>query len=390
MEPPQTRPKDEKQTRTPRNPEEVKTEHQKSQKKNSKQSRTPPPSPENHHTRRCVTVQSVHEHLRTPLSKPLNERRRETEKNSKQMKTRPRRRRETTVHGAASPSSVHEHRRTPLSESRGEKRRNNRSRGNCVLSVREDVRPRNRTGKLEIWNLPRDDIRANKLLMKASQFDSMVLLRQGMQQFRNYYNSEAHMLRSRFARGTISETYKNSFLKPKAKSEIKLLTAKKHSEAEKRRRMRINGQYAALRILLPDLIKMDKASVLAETIRQLKELKVNVSELEAVSGGTSGEITVFPSGADKLNVEHCNDEQGLVKATLSCEDRPGLMSAITRALRSVKAKVVKAEMVTVGGRTRNVLWVQGLGNGNEGMGVLKRTLKVVMHRPNFKMQHLTR
>lgn len=118
----------------------------------------------------------------------------------------------------------------------------------------------------------------------------------------------------------------------------------------------------------------------------MKELKRKVSKLEEDSIGSSKEVK-FPSGADKLNLEKCNDEQSLVKATFSCEDRPGLMSAISRALGSVKAKVVKAEMVTVGGRTRSVLWVQG--PGNEGLGMLKSTLKVVMHKPTIKMRRFT-
>lgn len=123
-----------------------------------------------------------------------------------------------------------------------------------------------------------------------------------------------------------------------------------------------------------------------ETIKQVKELKKKASKLEEDSHATSKEIQ-FPGGADKLNLEKCNDEEGLVKATLSCEDRPGLMSSISRALLSMKAKVVKVEMVTVGGRTRSVLWVQGVEN--EGLGMLKSTLKVVMHKPSFKMRRYT-
>ncbi|XP_027362838.1 transcription factor bHLH131 [Abrus precatorius] len=214
----------------------------------------------------------------------------------------------------------------------------------------------------------------------------MVLLRQGIQHVRNYYNSEAQMIRSSFSRPFISQTYKQGFSKPRSKAEVKLLAAKKHSEAEKRRRMRINGQYETLRNVLPNLIKKDKATVLAETIKQVKELKKKVSKLEEDSHGNPKEVK-FPSGADRLNLEKCYDSQGLVKATLSCEDRPGLMSAITRALGSVKAKVVKVEMVTVGGRTRSVLWVQG--HGNEGLGMLKSTLKVAMHKPAFKMRRFT-
>lgn len=119
----------------------------------------------------------------------------------------------------------------------------------------------------------------------------------------------------------------------------------------------------------------------------MKELKKKVSKQEEENFGTSKEVK-FPRGGDKLNLEKCNDEQGLlVKATLSCEDRPGLMSAMARSIGSMKAKVVKAEMVTVGGRTRSVLWVQGLGN--ESLGTLKSSLKVVIHKPTFKMRRFS-
>lgn len=64
------------------------------------------------------------------------------------------------------------------------------------------------------------------------------------------------MIRSNFPRPFISQTYKSSFTKQKSKVENKLLAAKKHSEAEKRRRMRINGQYETLRSILPNLIKV--------------------------------------------------------------------------------------------------------------------------------------
>ncbi|RDY07293.1 Transcription factor bHLH131, partial [Mucuna pruriens] len=230
--------------------------------------------------------------------------------------------------------------------------------------------------------------------------DVFVGFQQGVQHVRSYYNSEAQMIRGSFPQPFISRTYKTNFLKPRSKAEIKLLVAKKHSEAEKRRRMRINGQYETLRNTLPSLIKItilsssifldkhakldlkDKASILAETIKQVKELKKKVSKLEQDSSGNSSKDVKFPSGADKLNLEKCNNEEDLVKATLCCEDSPALMSSISRALGSVKTKVVRAEIVSVGGRTRSVLWVQGLGN--DGMGMLKSTLKVAMHKPAFK------
>ncbi|PON84761.1 Basic helix-loop-helix transcription factor [Trema orientale] len=187
--------------------------------------------------------------------------------------------------------------------------------------------------------------------------------------------------------------------KPKLKADrAKQLAAHKHSESERRRRMRINGQYATLRTILPNLIKMDKASVLAETIRRVRELKKAVEEVEEV-------CCTVPDVDDELSLEVGEDHEEaaglvvLIKATLSCDDRPGLMLELINALKSVKGgveliRVVKAEMVTAGGRTKTVLWLRRIGAGSGGGGggyehehdddneailvMLRRALKVVL------------
>lgn len=124
--------------------------------------------------------------------------------------------------------------------------------------------------------------------------------------------------------------------------------------------------------------------MLAETVRQVRELKRAVAEVEAACRHGDSDECVLPGGVDKLSLEQCDGEQeGLVKATLSCGDRPGLISDMTRALSSVKGRLVRAEMVIVGGRSKNVLWIQGLGDGKEGMVALRRALKVVIDRPIF-------
>lgn len=129
---------------------------------------------------------------------------------------------------------------------------------------------------------------------------------------------------------------------------------------------------------------MDKASLLAETVRQVRELKKVVADTEAACRG-SGSECVIPSGVNKLSLEKCEGKQeGLVKATFSCEDRPGLILDMIRELRSGKGRVVRAEMVTVGGRTKSVLWVKGLGAGSEGIVCLKKALnKVIVDRPSI-------
>nr|WIE96100.1 basic helix-loop-helix transcription factor [Loropetalum chinense var. rubrum] len=210
-----------------------------------------------------------------------------------------------------------------------------------------------------------------------------------MRPFPSYYNElmGSASNQSSFLQGLVSSSEiaiggEDSNSDSKSTAEEKALAAsKKHSEAEKRRRERLNGHYATLRTLLPKTIKAHKASVLAETVRHVIELKKRAAELEASEGGSMGGL-VLPGDTDEVHVGYCEKETSVIKATVCCEDREGLMSDLTRAVRSVKGMVVRAEMGTVGGRTKNVVWVQGLGSGDDGLGTLKRALKVVVDKPS--------
>ncbi|KAJ6367258.1 hypothetical protein OIU77_003595 [Salix suchowensis] len=183
---------------------------------------------------------------------------------------------------------------------------------------------------------------------------------------------------------SINETaYSNSEARQLlSEEESKLIAAKKHSMAECKRRSRINSQFATLRTILPNLIKVNKASVLEETIRCVKELTNTVSRLKEIYGGGRLEC-VFPASADKLRIGSCEGKgQEVVKVVFSCDDKRKLLSDVARAVRSVKGKVVRAEMVTMGGRTKCVLWVQGI-NGNDELKMLKRVLNALTEKPNM-------
>ncbi|XP_057848874.1 transcription factor bHLH30 isoform X2 [Cryptomeria japonica] len=90
-------------------------------------------------------------------------------------------------------------------------------------------------------------------------------------------------------------------------SEAKALAASKsHSEAERRRRERINSHLATLKSLLPSITKTDKASLLAEAIKHVKDLKRRAAEF-AKTGP-------LPMDVDELQVEEdAAAEEGRVK-----------------------------------------------------------------------------
>ncbi|RLN03057.1 hypothetical protein C2845_PM13G20290 [Panicum miliaceum] len=144
-----------------------------------------------------------------------------------------------------------------------------------------------------------------------------------------------------------------------------------HSEAERKRRQRINAHLATLRTLVPSASRMDKAALLGEVVRHVRELRGKASE--AAEGVGAG---VIPGEGDEVGVEEEDDRWrrcgagGLlgtgaadgrlpprrVRAWVCCADRPGLMADLGRAVRSVgNARPVRAEIATVGGRTRGVV-----------------------------------
>ncbi|KAJ7965808.1 Transcription factor bHLH30 [Quillaja saponaria] len=193
----------------------------------------------------------------------------------------------------------------------------------------------------------------------------------------------------------------NSILSSASKLETKSRAAcKSHKEAERRRRQRINTHLSTLRSLLPNAAKTDKASLLAEVVQHVKELRKQVDDVASRQDGdlrcssSSGSVSgsenaglgftwLFPAVSDEASLSYCDGDEGeeklkLMKATVCCEDRPNLNRDLNRAIRSVRAKVIKAEVMTIGGRTKHVVVMEWSGSGEEEIGALKRALKAVV------------
>ncbi|CAA6671549.1 unnamed protein product [Spirodela intermedia] len=125
------------------------------------------------------------------------------------------------------------------------------------------------------------------------------------------------------------------------------MALKSHSEAERRRRERINAHLSTLRTLIPGTGKMDKAALLTEVISRIKELKTSTTE---ISQGVN-----VPADADEVKVE--------VEASLCCADRPELLMDLKQTLLALRLRTVKAEISTVGGRVKNDIVLTCEGGG---------------------------
>ncbi|XP_059663235.1 transcription factor bHLH30-like [Cornus florida] len=141
-----------------------------------------------------------------------------------------------------------------------------------------------------------------------------------------------------------------ALVRPGQKGADKALVAlRNHSEAERRRRERINGHLSTLRSLVPGTNKMDKASLLAEAINRLKELRKNAAE------ATKG--VLIPMDIDEVRVEQEDGSDGSsfsIRASLCCDYRHEILSDLKQALDALHLKTVRAEISTLGSRMINV------------------------------------
>ncbi|KAL6543752.1 Transcription factor bHLH30 [Orobanche gracilis] len=179
-----------------------------------------------------------------------------------------------------------------------------------------------------------------------------------------------------------------------------LAASKNHSQAERRRRERINNHLAKLRSLLPSKTKTDKASLLAEVIQHMKELKRQTSLLD--------ETIPVPTETDELTVDinasHDRDGKRMIRASICCEDRSDLLRDLIKTLKVLRLKTLRAEITTLGGRVKNVLFVtreeeeeeeesvRGTFNGGEEaqeqehqqycISSIQEALKAVMEKSN--------
>lgn len=95
----------------------------------------------------------------------------------------------------------------------------------------------------------------------------------------------------------------------------------------------------------------------------MKELKRQTSLI--------AETSPVPTESDELTVDDASDDEGrfVIKASLCCEDRSDLIPDLIKTLKALRLRTLKAEITTLGGRVKNVLFVTGdHGNNNDELG----------------------
>ncbi|TKY47562.1 Transcription factor bHLH51 [Spatholobus suberectus] len=165
-----------------------------------------------------------------------------------------------------------------------------------------------------------------------------------------------------------------------AAEERAISASKSHSQAEKRRRDRINTQLATLRKLIPKSDKMDKAALLGSVIDQVKDLKRKAMDVSRAFTVPT-EIDEVSIDCDHVQDESCTKVNKLkdnivIKASVCCDDRPELFPELIQVLKGLRLTAVKADIASVGGRIKSIL-VLCSKDSEEGvcLATLKQSLK---------------
>ncbi|CAN4108486.1 unnamed protein product [Withania somnifera] len=153
----------------------------------------------------------------------------------------------------------------------------------------------------------------------------------------------------------LKTTAKRRGRKPKGAREDINMVALNHVEAERQRREKLNHRFYALRSVVPNVSRMDKASLLSDAVSYINHLKAKVDELERQlidnSNHKKPKVVTESSSADNQSTTTSSDDQ-VIKANSTAVPVPEVEVKIvgTDAMIRVQSENVdypSAKLMTV-------------------------------------------
>ncbi|XP_022985138.1 transcription factor bHLH25-like [Cucurbita maxima] len=158
--------------------------------------------------------------------------------------------------------------------------------------------------------------------------------------------------------------------------------AKDHVLAERKRREKLSQRFIALSALLPGLKKMDKASILGDAIKYIKQLQERVESLEEMGKNSNIESAILIKKSHLCNnMNDCDDidgeeqnhktrfsDQKLVEieakisdkhvlVRIHCEKHEGLLARLLEEMEKLNFRIINANVFPFGSSTQYMVFL---------------------------------
>ncbi|CAN1229335.1 Transcription factor bHLH35, partial [Linum grandiflorum] len=207
-------------------------------------------------------------------------------------------------------------------------------------------------------------------------------------EYHNYWETKMFLHNEELDSWAIDEAFSGYYDSSSPDGAASSSTASKNIVSERNRRKKLNERLFALRAVVPNISKMDKASIIKDAINYIQELhdlerrmQAEIAHLELESSGLRKgiyemELEDLPlllrskkkkveddrfydaSPIELLELRVAYMREKTVYVSLTCGKRSDTMVRLCEMFESLKLKVITANMTTVSGRLLITVFVQ--------------------------------